>query len=190
MSAAPIDVAAPAPSAGPQTSSPGPQAAAPHHGHVDLDEIKGRPCSVAAALLVVGDRWSLLAVREVLFGNHRFSEIVRNTGAPRDRLAARLKVLVEAGVLEKRQYQDSPPRSSYHLTGAGRALGAVLQALRQWGDEYVVDAPTLTLHHHGHEITTAWYCATCGEPVGRDVEREVTTPGWDLAGPTGEGARD
>ncbi|HEY2043081.1 MAG TPA: helix-turn-helix domain-containing protein [Jatrophihabitans sp.] len=151
---------------------------------VSIADIKGRPCSVAGALAVVGDRWSLLAVREVMFGNHRFSDIVRNTGAPRDRLAARLKVLVEAGVLERRQYQDSPPRWSYHLTASGKALSPVLEALRQWGDEHVVREPALTLLHKGHEVRGAWYCETCGERVrGRDLERRVNTPGWDLAGP-------
>ena len=73
-------------------------------------------------------RGPLLAVREVLFGNHRFSQIARNTGAPRDRLAARLKALVRAGVLEKREYSGTPPRSDYHLTRAGRELTPVLQA--------------------------------------------------------------
>src|SRR3954471_21173126 len=93
--------------------------------------VTGRPCAVAATLELVGDRWSLLAVREVMFGNRRFSEIARNTGAPRDRLAARLKVVVEAGVLERRKYQDSPARWDYHLTPAGQALGPVLEALLQ-----------------------------------------------------------
>ena len=62
-----------------------------------MDTQHGRPCSLATALELVGDRWALLAVREVMFGNHRFSEIARNTAAPRDRLAARLKALVAAG---------------------------------------------------------------------------------------------
>jgi DNA-binding HxlR family transcriptional regulator len=143
-------------------------------------------------LAVVGDRWSLLAVREILFGNGKFSEIARNTGAPRDRLAARLKALVEAGVLERRQYQDNPPRSDYHLTDAGRALVPVLDALVKWGDEWVVDSPPLTIYHHDHEWERSRLCAHCGELVrGRDITRRVNVDGWDLAGPiaatTGEG---
>jgi DNA-binding HxlR family transcriptional regulator len=151
---------------------------------IDPTALPGRPCSAAAALELVGDRWSLLAVREVMFGNRRFSEIARNTGAPRDRLAARLKVLVEAGVLERRQYQDSPARWDYHLTAAGRALGPVLEALLQWGDEWAVDAPPITRLHHDHVLRGAWTCAECGEPVHRgEVTRQMNVPGWDLAGP-------
>ena len=147
-------------------------------------ELPGRPCSIAAALEVVGDRWSLLAVREVMFGNHRFSEIARNTGAPRDRLAARLRALVDAGVLEQRVYQESPRRSDYHLTRAGRELSPVLNALLAWGDRWVVDSPPLTLRHHGHRLEGRLVCTTCGERVqAGDVTREVNVPGWDIAGP-------
>ena len=102
-----------------------------------LDRLPGRPCSIAAALEVVGERWALLVVREVSLGNHRFSEIARGTGAPRDRLSARLTALVAAGILERRPYSTTPPRSGYHLTAAGRDLLPVLQGLLQWGDRWV-----------------------------------------------------
>lgn len=148
-------------------------------------ELPGRPCSIAAALDVVGDRWSLLAVREVMFGNHRFSQIARNTGAPRDRLAARLRALVQSGVLEQRVYQESPRRADYHLTEAGRELAPVLNSLLAWGDRWAVDSPPLTLRHHGHKLQPRMVCATCGERVHpSDVHRQVNVPGWDLAGPT------
>ena len=151
---------------------------------IDPTTLPGRPCSAAAALELIGDRWSLLAVREVMFGNRRFSEIARNTGAPRDRLAARLKVLVEAGVLERRKYQDSPARWDYHLTPAGQALGPVLEALLQWGDEWAVDAAPITLLHHDHVLRAAWICSECGETVHhRDLHRQMNVPGWDLGGP-------
>src|SRR5688572_12667002 len=121
-----------------------------------LDELPGRRCSVAGALDVVGDKWALLVVREVSFGNHRFSDILRGTGAPLERLSVRLAALVEAGVLEQRQYNDNPPRSGYHLTAAGRDLLPVLQALLQWGDRWVADQPPVELHHHGHRVDAAW----------------------------------
>jgi DNA-binding HxlR family transcriptional regulator len=153
--------------------------------HSQREVLPGRPCSIAAALAVVGDRWSLLAVREVLFGNHRFSEIVRNTGAPRDRLAARLKTLVASGVLEKRVYSESPHRSDYHLTPAGLDLAPVLQSLLEWGDKWAVDTPPVTVLHHDHELATRPICTVCGEVVHRsDVHRASQVAGWDLAGPT------
>ena len=137
-----------------------------------MDTQHGRPCSLATALELVGDRWALLAVREVMFGNHRFSEIARNTAAPRDRLAARLKALVAAGILERRQYQASPPWHDYHLTAAGRELLPVMHALRAWGDQWAAGEPPLRAEHHGHPIHPYVACATCGEPVrAEDLDR-------------------
>jgi DNA-binding HxlR family transcriptional regulator len=148
-----------------------------------LDELPGRACSIAAALEVVGDRWSLLAVREVSFGNHRFSEILAGTGAPRDRLAARLKALVAAGVLERRQYQEAPVRFDYHLSKAGRDLLPVLHALMSWGDRWAVDEPPVTLVHADHEFRPATVCGTCGEPVhADDVHRRANEPTATAAG--------
>jgi DNA-binding HxlR family transcriptional regulator len=139
---------------------------------IRVDDLPGRPCSIAAALEVVGDRWSLLAVREVALGNHRFTEILRNTGAPRDRLTARLKALVGAGVLEQRQYQDAPVRSDYHLTHSGRDLLAVNDALMRWGDSWASDRQPVELRHHDHPLHTHVVCDECGERVRRaDVER-------------------
>jgi DNA-binding HxlR family transcriptional regulator len=144
----------------------------------DPTTLAGRPCSAASALDVVGDRWALLAIREVTLGNHRFSQIARNTGAPRDRLAARLKGLVEAGVLERR-----PDREGYHLTEAGRDLRPVLRALMAWGDKWAVTAPPMKVLHHDHPLAATTVCATCGEQVDRqDVTREYTVPRWTLAG--------
>ena len=141
-----------------------------------MDELPGRRCSIAGALDVVGDKWALLVVREIALGSKRFSDILAGTGAPRERLSARLSALVDAGVLERRPYSDAPPRSSYHLTAAGRDLLPVLQALLQWGDRWVADTPPLELHHHGHQIDPHWVCRTCGEPaVGRDVTRVETS---------------
>lgn len=144
----------------------------------------GRPCSVTEALSLVGEKWSLLAVREVFYGNHRFNEIARNTGAPRDRLAARLRALVEAGVLERREYQTSPSRWEYHLTPAGRDLRPVLGALIAWGDRWVSTTPPVTFEHGDHDLDLDWYCRTCGEAVAaRPVTIRINTPGWTAAGP-------
>ena len=143
-----------------------------------LATLPGRACSIAAALEVVGDRWSLLAVREVSFGHHRFSEILEGTGAPRDRLAARLKALVAEGVLERRQYQEAPARFDYHLTEAGKDLVPVLRALMAWGDRWVVEEPPVTLLHHDHVLDVQPVCRTCGEAVrSPDVHRRENVTG-------------
>ncbi len=114
---------------------------------VVLAELPGRACPIAASLELVGERWSLLIVRELALGNCRFSGIVAKTGAPRDRVAARLKALEEVGVLTRTAYQASPPRFEYRLTESGRGLIPVLDALTAWGLDHAVspndpDRPT------------------------------------------------
>jgi DNA-binding HxlR family transcriptional regulator len=103
-----------------------------------LADLSGRPCPIAAALEVVGERWALLVVREIALGARRFGQIVAGTGAPRDRIAARLKSLESAGVVVRTPYQDHPPRDEYRLTESGGALIPVLNALLAWGSEHAV----------------------------------------------------
>ena len=95
-------------------------------------------CGAAHALDLVGERWALLVVREIALGATRFSAIVRGTGAPRDRIAARLRALEVAGVVTRVPYQSAPPRDDYQLTDAGRALIPVLDALLAWGRTHAV----------------------------------------------------
>lgn len=106
---------------------------------VRLADLPGRPCPMAAALELIGERWALLIVRELLLGTRRFGEIVAGTGAPRDRVAARLRALEAAGVVTRVAYQDSPPRFHYHLTESGRALAPVVESLLTWGLSHAVD---------------------------------------------------
>ncbi len=127
-----------------------------------------RPCSLAASLDVLGERWSLLAIREMGYGVHRFGRIAGYTGASRDILADRLRKLEAAGVVERRQYSEHPPRYEYHLTEAGRELHPVLLSLFQWGDKWAVEEPPLTLRHTcGHRLEIDHVCRHCGGPVGR-----------------------
>jgi DNA-binding HxlR family transcriptional regulator len=97
-----------------------------------------RVCPIADALELIGDRWSLLVLREIFFGVTRFGDIRTNTGAPRETLTARLRKLEESGVLERRPYSDRPPRDEYLLTPAGRELAPVLTELRHWGLAHAV----------------------------------------------------
>jgi DNA-binding HxlR family transcriptional regulator len=113
---------------------------------VPLADLPGRPCPIGAALEVVGERWALLVVREIALGSTRFGDIVGGTGAPRDRVAARLKSLEHAGVLTRVRYQSAPPRHDYRLTESGLALVPVLDALLTWGLDHAVatDDPNRT----------------------------------------------
>ncbi|MGW2108227.1 winged helix-turn-helix transcriptional regulator [Streptomyces sp. NPDC001948] len=170
----------------------------PHARTAPAVTLPGRPCSAAAALHVVGEKWALLAVREIFFGNHRFEAIARNTGAPRDRLAARLRSLEQAGVVERRPYNERPPRYEYHLTESGRDLAPVIRALLDWGDRWVLeDRPVVMVHEpaanaagradedaHAHDLDAAWICRTCGEEVVMNtLTVDVRAPGWDRSGP-------
>ncbi|HSP37935.1 MAG TPA: helix-turn-helix domain-containing protein [Frankiaceae bacterium] len=143
----------------------------------------GRPCSVASALAVLGEKWALLAIRELFLGNRRFDRIAANTGAPRDILTARLRSLERAGIVERRAYQERPQRFEYRLTEAGRDLQPILHALRGWGDKWAVDETPLLVRHHDHQLVAGTYCRTCGEPVEtRDLSVESRAPGWSREG--------
>jgi DNA-binding HxlR family transcriptional regulator len=96
-----------------------------------------RACPIDRALRILGDRWSLVVIREVFRGNHRFEEIYARSGAPRDILAGRLRRLVDEGILERRPYNESATRFEYHLTSKGASLRTVLLALGEWGEENV-----------------------------------------------------
>lgn len=127
-----------------------------------------RVCSIARTLEVVGEKWALLAVREVFLGDRRFDEMVRRTGAPRDTLAARLKTLVAHGIMERRQYSEHPARFEYRLTAAGRDLYPVIMTLLRWGDDHLAgdDGPPMVLEHScGHRMVPKVVCEACGEGV-------------------------
>ncbi len=95
-----------------------------------------RVCPIADALDIVGERWTLLVLRELGFGVTRFKDIQVNTGAPRETLSLRLRKLEENGLIERRRYSQHPPRDEYVLTPAGRDIQPVLGSLRQWGERY------------------------------------------------------
>ncbi|HXR11291.1 MAG TPA: helix-turn-helix domain-containing protein [Gaiellaceae bacterium] len=131
-----------------------------------------RPCPTATALEVLGEKWSLLVVRELALGVRRFDAIQRNTGAPRDILTARLRRLEAEGVLEKRRYQEHPERFEYHLTDAGKALRPLLLMLAQWGVRWAAEAPIVEVTHScGERLELVPTCRACGEEIraGHDV---------------------
>jgi DNA-binding HxlR family transcriptional regulator len=132
-----------------------------------------RVCSITDALSIVGDRYALLVAREIRYGRTRFQQIAAGTGAPRDVLTARLRKLEEAGVVERRQYSERPPRHEYVLTDAGNELHFILLALKEWGDRHCNPGaePVVFQHSCGAEFHALTVCAACREPVGEgDLE--------------------
>ena len=126
-----------------------------------------RPCSIADTLGVIGEKYSLLVLREIFFGVRRFDAMTRNIGAPRDVLAARLRHLVAAGVLEKVPYSERPPRFEYRPTAAGRELRPVLLMLMDWGDRHLADpeGPSVIVRHRAEPDEPS-----CDEPVRVVIE--------------------
>jgi DNA-binding HxlR family transcriptional regulator len=138
---------------------------------------------VADALAVVGDKYSLLVVREIGYGYTRFEELAGYTGAPRDVLASRLRRLEEVGILERRLYSEHPPRNEYHLTEAGLELRPIVLALKEWGDRQCEpgEEPVVFQHVCGEEFHPLTVCAACREPVGQG-ELTVTGGTHPIAG--------
>jgi DNA-binding HxlR family transcriptional regulator len=134
----------------------------------------GQQCSVAGALEVVGERWTLLVIREAMLGVHRFDEIRADLGIARNVLQARLVRLVEQGILERRLYQERPERYEYHLTEKGLDLWPAVVALMNWGDKHGAAAagPPVRLEHRGcgGGVDAHRMCTVCGGKLGpRDV---------------------
>jgi DNA-binding HxlR family transcriptional regulator len=123
-------------------------------------------------LAVLGEKWALLVVRELALDVHRFDDIARNTGAPRDILTSRLRRLEREGVLEKRLYQQRPPRYEYHLTEAGDELRPILLSLAQWGERWTPQTvATRWVHSCGHDVELVHTCEACGgEVTGLDLK--------------------
>lgn len=149
-----------------------------------------RPCSIAATLALVGEKYSLLVLREVSLGATRFDQLARNIGAPRDVLTARLKRLVDAGLLEKAEYSDRPKRYEYRPTPAGLELGPVLLMLMSWGDRHLQEGgfrPMVLEHTCGHELVPQVVCRECGEQVRHEsLIPHPQVPGWTATGPVPE----
>lgn len=134
-------------------------------------------CSIAQTVEVVGDWWTLLIVRDVFWGLHRFDELLEDLGIARNILSDRLTNLVAKGVLKKVQYQDAPVRHEYRLTAKGADLWAILLLMAQWGSRWnFPDEHPIVFTHTtcGNEFTALVSCDQCGEVVhGRDVERRL-----------------
>lgn len=145
-------------------------------GELDLGN-----CSVAATLNLVGERWTLLILREVFAGLHRFDEIADHLGISRRVLTERLRQLVDAGLLERRSYQEAGQRSrsEYHLTPGAHDLQWVLAALLQYGDSHLGEAAAPVLLQHsgcGGHVHVELRCS-CGDEVASSEVEPALGPG-------------
>ena len=131
-------------------------------------------CSVARSLELIGERWSLLIIRDLLSGDRRFSELERSLGVAKNILAARLGKLADVGILEK---AGSP--STYRLTAKGRDLFPVIAALMLWGDAYLApDGPPVRMKHScGADYVAAPTCSVCGEALDALSVHGIPGPG-------------
>jgi DNA-binding HxlR family transcriptional regulator len=131
--------------------------------HADRFSYSADNCSIRRTLDIVGERWSLLVLREAFYGVRRFEDFVRALGCPRDVLSARLKTLVDEEILARQPYREPGKRArdEYRLTPKGLELFPALLALLQWGDRWAADAagPAVRLTHRA-----------CGEPLGLTLE--------------------
>jgi DNA-binding HxlR family transcriptional regulator len=138
------------------------------------DTLEDEPCSVARTVSVIGDRWTLLILRDCFLKVRRFEAFQARLGITRHLLAARLKKLVEAGVLKRVAYQQRPARYEYVLTDKGLDLHPVIMGIVHWGDIHMAgEAGRPLLHRHrlcGCQFDPVMVCSECREPLtARDV---------------------
>lgn len=125
-----------------------------------------QPCPVAKALEVVGDRWTLLAVRDLLPGTKRFQDLLSSLpGIAPNILSDRLKLMEEHGLVARQFYSDHPPRAEYLLTDKGRELGLIVGALAAWGSRHIYKQAKLVHARCGHPVTLRYYCLDCRNRV-------------------------
>ena len=157
-------------------------------------EIGDQACPVARSLSILGDRWTMLVIREAFWRVRRFEQFQERTGAPRPVLAERLKMLVDEGVLERRRYSERPERFEYRLTDKGIDLYPVVISLLEWGERWMTDedaAPVVELRHRscGATIHPHLACPACGDPLtARDIEAVDRRPDIAPAAPPGVSA--
>ncbi len=145
-------------------------------------DYEGQDCSIARTLELIGERWTILILRESFLGTRRFDDFQRELGLARNVLQTRLERLVDAGVLSRVQYQERPTRYEYRLTRKGVDLWPIIVALLKWGDRYAApDGAPVVLEHKecGGEVDDRRRCMKCGADL----------QAWDVVARRLRGAR-
>jgi len=143
-------------------------------------DYEGQNCSIARTLELVGERWTLLIIRDAALGRRRFEDFQRSLGVARNVLSDRLARLVDEGILERRRYQERPERFEYRLTDKGRELRPALIALMHWGDRHLAPAgpPRIVVHAGcGGPVEQRLVCGDCGAALGPDDITSRPGPG-------------
>jgi DNA-binding HxlR family transcriptional regulator len=142
-------------------------------------------CSIARTLEVIGDRWTLLVIRDAFLGVRRFEDFQKSLGVARNVLTDRLNRLVDEGILRRNLYQERPERHEYRLTRKGVELWPAMMTMMKWGDRYLYPEghPRLVLHKDcGGEIDERLHCSKCGAELGpTDVYVEAGAGAADQA---------
>ena len=145
------------------------------------DDLRDVYCSVARTWSVIGERWTMMILRECFRGERRYAHFLAKLDLGSNVLNDRLRLLTEEGVLEQVQYQDNPVRYEYRLTKKGQDLYPVLLAVMSWGDTYKNDTPPVRLVHRpcGHEAHPRMTCSHCAEPLSwREMGAEFEPDAW------------
>jgi DNA-binding HxlR family transcriptional regulator len=142
------------------------------------NDYEGQNCSIARALEIVGERWTLLIVRDAFLGLRRFDQFQASLGIARNVLTDRLNRLVEEGVLDRIRYSERPERHEYRLTPKGRDLQIALAGLMQWGDKHVSDKPPrITRRRSDKRPVIAAFVPKGADVLGEDEVESVPGPG-------------
>lgn len=146
------------------------------------NDYSGQNCSVARALEAVGERWTLLIVRDLLGRARKFSELERRLQIPKNILTDRLSKLSDLKIVDARTYDEHRAWKLYGLTDKGRDLYPVISALMAWGDRHSSPdgAPVVVEHRCGHPVGHRLVCEGCGEPLDNHEVRAKPGPGWTL----------
>jgi DNA-binding HxlR family transcriptional regulator len=147
---------------------------------VRWDELEKEPCSIARITSIIGDRWTLLIIRECFLDITRFDAFEERLGISKRILAARLQKLVDNFILVKVPYQEHPPRLEYHLTPKGRELYPILRTMQYWGDKHLsgkAGPPSVVIHSCGRPSDPLVLCSECGKPLDDQHSHAFKGPG-------------
>jgi DNA-binding HxlR family transcriptional regulator len=144
----------------------------------------GQDCSLARSLELIGERWTFLILRDALYGVRRYGDFLGHLDLPRAILSQRLHTLVESGIMERRRYQESPPRDEYVLTQMGRELWPTVLTLASWGERHLSATGVKRLFFHvacDTRLDGNAACQACGRHVPPEEVEMRPGPGANLA---------